>query len=161
MCTYLVQTLQIGQTKQLLNYRNSGGIFRPSPRDIRAKMIFLGGSFALFPRVFPTLNESVCTSDFETAPRYKWERPDQGEEDRRMGEQTTKHVRLSADVKGGQSRDIQQFRECSSGSPFEGVWSKCLTSCSSSSGGSVADTRVEPIQPGVASGSREVSLHRC
>jgi len=42
-------------TKTILNYLNPGGIFRPSPRDIRGNIIFLRGSFTLCPRVFLTL----------------------------------------------------------------------------------------------------------
>jgi len=38
---------------------NYGGILCPSPCDIRGKIIFLRGSFALCPCVFPTLYRSV------------------------------------------------------------------------------------------------------
>ena len=42
---------------------NYGGIFCPPLSDIRGKIIFLRGSFALCPRVFPTLKEmEVCMS---------------------------------------------------------------------------------------------------
>jgi len=42
------------KNKTLLNHQNYGGIFSP-PSDIRGKIIFLWGSFALCPRVFLTL----------------------------------------------------------------------------------------------------------
>jgi len=41
----------------LLHYQHYEGILCPSPSDIGGKIIFLRGSFALCPRVFPTLRE--------------------------------------------------------------------------------------------------------
>ena len=51
------ETVRVGSSVIIMR-GNYGGIFCPPLRDIRGKIIFLRGSFALCPRVFPTLSTS-------------------------------------------------------------------------------------------------------
>ena len=48
------ETVRVGSSVIIIR-GNYGGIFCPPLSDIRGKIIFLGGSFALCPRVFLTL----------------------------------------------------------------------------------------------------------
>ena len=48
------ETVRVGSSVIIIR-GNYGGIFCPPLSDIRGKIIFLRGSFALCPRVFPTL----------------------------------------------------------------------------------------------------------
>ena len=50
------ETVRVGSSVIIIR-GNYGGIFCPPLSDIRGKFIFLRGSFALCPRVFPMLNE--------------------------------------------------------------------------------------------------------
>ena len=51
------ETVRVGSSVIIIR-GNYGGIFCPPLSDIRGKIIFLRGSFALCPRVFPTLHST-------------------------------------------------------------------------------------------------------
>ena len=55
------ETVRVGSSVIILR-GNYGGIFCPPLCDIRGKIIFLRGSFALCPRVFPTLRYTHVSS---------------------------------------------------------------------------------------------------